>query len=186
MNLDPHMLAAAQEGDRKAQYALYRVCFPVLMSVCARYKRDEQEAAAAMNTGFLKILQNLGRYKREEVPFEAWIRRIMINTIIDEFRKEKKWRELTIFTDTIEKEHPKEPVSWNEAEQRLDVQHLENMLRRLPRVTQQVFNLFALDGFTHREIGEMLEISEGTSKWHVNHARTQLQNWIKTELNPAI
>jgi RNA polymerase sigma factor (sigma-70 family) len=186
MNLDPQMLQAAQKGDRKAQYALYRVCFPVLMAVCVRYKRDEQEAAAAVNNGFMKILQNLDRYRREEVPFEAWIRRIMINTVIDEFRREKKWRELTVFTDTIEKEHPKEPISWNEAEQRLDVQHLEDMLRRLPRVTQQVFNLFALDGFTHREIGEMLAISEGTSKWHVNHARTQLQNWIKTELNPAI
>ncbi len=186
MNLDPQMLQAAQKGDRKAQYALYRVCFPVLMAVCARYKRDEQEAAAAVNTGFLKIIQHLDRYRREEVPFEAWIRRIMINTVIDEFRREKKWRELTVFTDTIEKVHPLEPVVWNEAEQRLDVQHLEDMLRRLPRVTQQVFNLFALDGFTHREIGEMLAISEGTSKWHVNHARNQLQNWIKTELKPAI
>lgn len=186
MNLDPHMLQAAHRGDRKAQYALYRVCFPVLMAVCVRYKRDEQEAAAAVNTGFLKIIRNLDRYRREEVPFEAWIRRIMINTVIDEFRQEKKWRELTVFTESIEKEHPKEPIAWNEAEQRLDLQHLENMLRRLPRVTQQVFNLFALDGFTHREIGEMLQISEGTSKWHVNHARTQLQNWIKKELNPAI
>lgn len=186
MNLDPHMLQAAHRGDRKAQYALYRVCFPVLMAVCVRYKRDEQEAASAVNTGFLKIIRNLDRYRRDEVPFEAWIRRIMINTVIDEFRQEKKWRELTIFTESIEKEHPTEPISWNEAEQRLDLQHLENMLRRLPRVTQQVFNLFALDGFTHREIGEMLDISEGTSKWHVNHARTQLQNWIKSELNPAI
>ena len=62
----------------------------------------------------------------------------------------------------------------------------ESLLRRLPPMTQQVFNLFALDGFSHREISEMLGMSEGTSKWHVNHARKQLQAWIKTEMNPAI
>jgi RNA polymerase sigma factor (sigma-70 family) len=177
------MLNAAHRGDRKAQYALYRACYPVLMAVCARYKRDAQEAVAALNGGFLKIVQHLDRYQRDEVPFEAWIRRIMINTVIDEFRREKKWRELTVFTEDIERAHPQEPIDWNEAEQRLDVQYLENLLRRLPPVTQQVFNLFALDGFSHREIAELLGMSEGTSKWHVNHARTKLQIWVKTELN---
>lgn len=185
MNIDPQLLFAAHRGDRKAQYALYRACFPVLMAVCVRYRRDEQEAVSALNAGFLKIVQNLDRYRRDEVPFEAWIRRIMINTAIDEFRREKKWRELTVFTDAVEREYD-EAVDWNEAEQRLSAQHLENLLHRLPPMTQQVFNLFALDGFSHREIGEMLEMSEGTSKWHVNQARQKLQNWIKTELNPAI
>lgn len=182
MNLDPQLLTAAHRGDRKAQYALYRVCFPVLMAVCSRYKRDQQETVAAVNTGFLKIINNLDKYRRDEVPFEAWIRRVMINTMIDEFRREKQWRELTVFTDAIERAYPDEPINWNEAEQRLDVQHLENLLRRLPPVTQKVFNLFALDGFSHREISEMLDMSEGTSKWHVNNARQQLQTWIKTEM----
>lgn len=185
MNVDPQLLQAAHEGDRKAQYALYRVCFPVLMAVCTRYRRDEQDAVSALNSGFLKIVQNLHRYRRDEVPFEAWIRRIMINTAIDEFRREKQWRELTVFTDAVEREYD-EIIDWNEAEQRLNVQHLESLLRRLPPVTQQVFNLFALDGFSHREISDMLGMSEGTSKWHVNHARQKLQSWIKTEFNPAI
>jgi RNA polymerase sigma-70 factor (ECF subfamily) len=153
--------------------------------VCVRYRRDEQEAASALNNGFLKIVRHLDTYRRDEVPFEAWIRRIMINTAIDEFRREKKWRELTVFTDTVERDY-NEAVDWNEAEQRLSVQYLEHLLRRLPPVTQQVFNLFALDGFSHREISEMMGMSEGTSKWHVNHARQKLQSWIKTELNPAI
>lgn len=180
MNLDPQMLKAAHAGDRKAQYALYRSCFPILMAVCMRYKRDKQEAVAALNDGFLKIVNNLDRYKREEVPFEAWIRRIMINTIIDAFRKDKKWRELTVFTEHIEQAYPEEPIQWNEAEQALNVNYLEGLLRRLPPVTRHVFNLFALDGYSHKEIGEILQISEGTSKWHVNHARVQLQSWIKS------
>jgi len=185
MNVDPQLLQAARQGDRKAQYALYRVCFPVLMAVCMRYRRDEQEAVAALNSGFLKIIQNLDRYRRDEVPFEAWIRRIMINTAIDEFRREKKWRELTVFSEAVEREYD-EIIDWNEAEQRLNVQHLESLLQRLPPVTQQVFNLFALDGFSHRDISYMLCMCEVTSKCHVNHARQKLQMWIKTELNPAI
>ncbi|HLP93242.1 MAG TPA: RNA polymerase sigma factor [Saprospiraceae bacterium] len=185
MNLDPQLLQAAHKGDRKAQYALYRSCFPVLMSVCMRYKRDQQEAVSAVNNGFLKIIQHLDRYNREEVPFQAWIRRIMINTVIDEFRREKKWRELTVFTDEMERAYPHEPIDWNEAEQRMDVAHLEALLRKLPPITQKVFNLFALDGFSHKEISEMLEMSEGTSKWHVSHARSQLQSWIKAEMATA-
>jgi RNA polymerase sigma-70 factor (ECF subfamily) len=156
------------------------------MSVCTRYQRDEQQAVTSLNNGFLKILQNLDRYRGDEVPFEAWIRRIMINTAIDAFRREKKWRELTVFTGTIEKDYPDERLDFNEGDERLNAQYLEALLRRLPPVTQQVFNMFALDGFSHREISELMGMSEGTSKWHVSHARSQLQNWIKTEFNPAL
>lgn len=177
MNVSPDLLAAAAQSDRKAQYQLYRLCFPVLMGICVRYKTDEQEAVSALNNGFLKIINNLGKY-REEVPFEAWIRRIMVNTVIDEFRREKKWRELTVFTDSIAGEYADEPVDWNEADRRFDLQQLENLLRRLPPVTRQVFNLFALDGFSHQEISTMLGMSDGTSKWHVNFARKQLKTWL--------
>jgi len=185
LNLDPQLLLAAQKGDRKAQSALYRSCFPILMAVCMRYRRDKQDAVSALNNGFLKIIQNLDKYKRDEVPFEAWIRRIMINTVIDEYRREKKWRELTVFKEDIERVFPDEPIDWNEADQRLDVQHLEALLRRLPPMTQKVFNLFAIDGFSHHEISDMLGMSEGTSKWHVSTARAQLQSWIKTEYQTA-
>ncbi|MCB0526792.1 MAG: RNA polymerase sigma factor [Saprospiraceae bacterium] len=184
MNLDPQLLDAAHKGDRKAQYALYRSCFPVLMAVCMRYRRDEQDAVAALNLGFLKIINNIPSYRRDKVPFEAWIRRIMINTAIDEFRKEKKWRELTVFADDLEKAYPEEPIVWTEPEKRLDIQQLEAMVQRLPPITQQVFNLFALDGFSHKEISKMLGMSEGTSKWHVNSARNKLKELIRSaEMN---
>ena len=100
MQIDPQILLAAQRGDRKAQYQLYRICYPVLMAVCARYHRDEQDAVSALNNGFLKITQKLDTWRSGEVPFEAWIRRIMINTLIDMFRREKKWREMTVLTDS--------------------------------------------------------------------------------------
>jgi RNA polymerase sigma factor (sigma-70 family) len=185
MTIDQQTLQAAFKGDRKVQYALYKDCFPILMAVCMRYKRDQQEAANAVNNGFLKIIQHLDRFKNESVPFEAWIRRIMINTLIDEYRRDKKWRDLTVYSDTMERQYAETPIDWNEADQRIRVEHLEAMIQKLPPTSQQVFNLFAIDGYSHREISEALGISEGTSKWHVNHARQQLQQWLNAELNPA-
>lgn len=184
MEINDQLLALAHRGDRKAQHTLYRACFPVLMAVCMRYRRDEQEAVATLNLGYLKILNNLDKY-RPDVPFAAWIRRIMINTAIDEFRHEKKWRETTFYSDSLERERSDEPLDWNEADLRFNAEQLEAMLRRLPPATQQVFNLFALDGYSHQEISEMLGMSEGTSKWHVSAARKQLQIWLKTEMDGA-
>lgn len=98
MTISPELLEAARKGARKAQYELYQQCYPVLMAVCLRYRRDESEASAALNDGFLKILQNLHRYS-PEVPFVAWIRRIQINTLIDMFRREAKWRDQVLLSE---------------------------------------------------------------------------------------
>ena len=98
MNLSAQLLADCQQGDRRAQFQLYKSCFSTLMSVGMRYKKDESESAATVNTAFLKILKNLDKYQ-SNVPFQAWIRRIMINTVIDEFRKNRKVRELIEHTD---------------------------------------------------------------------------------------
>lgn len=181
MTVTPELLEAARQGERKAQYHLYRQCYPVLLSVCLRYRRDESEAAAAMNEGFLKILQNLHRYD-PQAPFIAWIRRVQINTLIDLFRREAKWRDTMVQSDKLEQEYNGGGVEWNEADRRFDAQQLEVLLQRLPPVSRQVFNLFALDGFSHAEISQMLNISEGTSKWHVSFARSQLRGWIKAGL----
>lgn len=181
MTVTPDLLQAAAQGDRKAQYQLYRQCFPVLMAVCLRYRRDAGEAAAALNDGFLKILQNLHRYSGD-APFEAWIRRVQINTLIDQFRREAKWRDSIVLSEKMEQEAGVGGVDWNEADRRFDSEQLEGLLQRLPPVSRQVFNLFALDGFSHAEIAALLGMSEGTSKWHVSFARSQLRNWITAGL----
>ena len=177
MTITPELLHAAREGDRKAQFQLSRHCYPVLLAVCYRYRREESEAVAALNDGFLKILQNLHRYS-PDAPFEAWIRRIQINTLIDLFRREAKWRETMLLSEKLEQASDEGAVDWNEADRRFDREHLEGLIHRLPPVSRQVFNLFTLDGFSHAEIGAMLDISEGTSKWHVSFARNQLRSWI--------
>lgn len=181
MTFTTDLLEAARTGDRKAQYQLYRECFPILKSVCVRYRRDDGEVMAALNDGFLKILQNLHRYP-PDAPFEAWIRRIQINTLIDMFRRDAKWRDHVMLSEKVDQDRGGAAVDWNEADRQFDAEQLENLLLRLPPVSRQVFNLFAIDGFSHAEISAMLAISEGTSKWHVSFARGQLRAWIKAGL----
>ncbi|MFK7947987.1 MAG: RNA polymerase sigma factor [Saprospiraceae bacterium] len=178
MNIDATLLQACQKNDRKAQSQLYKSCFGLLMSVCIRYKKDEAEARAILNQGFLKILTNLNKYD-PKIPFEAWIRRIMINTIIDEFRKYKKHKERTQYTDFTATDTFNDKVDFNTADQMFDAADVEYFIKQLPPVSQQVFNLFIVDGYSHKEIGKMLEITEGTSKWHLSSARKRLKKMLK-------
>lgn len=182
MNINPTLLEDCRRGDQKAQYLLYKSCFQVLMGVCVRYKKQESEAAATLNAGFLKILNNLDKYK-ENVPFEAWIKRIMLNTLIDDFRKNRKVKELIEYTDFSEMHYPDKAIDFNEADKQFDAEQLQAYIRMLPPMSQKVFNLCAIDGFTHKEVGNVLGISEGTSKWHLSFARKKLIELMKRELN---
>ncbi len=181
--MTPELIQDCKKGNRKAQYKMYKQCFPILMSICMRYKRDEDEALEVLNVGFLKILTKLDKY-RPEVPFEAWIRRIMINTVIDEFRKNRKVRELIDYTDFEDTSfYDENYFDLNQADKQFDAEQLEEMIKKLPAVSQKVFNLYAIDGYKHKEIGEMLGISEGTSKWHLSSARKKLRDMIYAALN---
>lgn len=182
--VEPRLIEACIREDRLAQSELYRRCFPVLMGICMRYCRDRDEASAILNEGFLKILRGL-RKRAEQVPFEAWIRRIMINTVIDAFRKARRERETMQALDEGAGEMAYLAPDYNEAERRLDAEQVEAMIASLPLMTRQVFNLFAIDGYSHQEIAAMLQISEGTSKWHVHAARSRVAEMIRKQLqNP--
>lgn len=182
MNIDAKLLQACIAKNRKAQYQLYKSCFGLLMGVCIRYKKDEDEARAVLNVGFLKILNNLEK-RKEKVPFEAWIRRIMINTIIDEFRKNRKEREYIEYTDFQTSPTYNQHVDYNEADKEFDVQALEHLIKQLPAMSQKVFNLYIIDGYSHKEVGDLLGISDGTSKWHLSNARKLLKKKLHKSLN---
>ncbi len=181
-SISTQLLKDCRNGDRKAQLQLYKVCFSMLMGICMRYKREESEAVASLNMGFLKIITNLEKYS-SKIPFQAWAKRIMINTLIDEYRKYKKERETISYTDFESPESYREPIDFNAAEQKFDAQQIEAMIHTLPPMNRQVFNLFAIDGYSHKEIAQMLGISEGTSKWHLSTARNKLKQLINQQLN---
>jgi RNA polymerase sigma-70 factor (ECF subfamily) len=155
------------------------------MGICRRYHTNEDDAAAALNQGFLKILTHLKKY-RSHVPFEAWARRVMINTLIDDFRKNRKVKELMEHVDFSEGQWEESGAfDWNHAEQAFDADQLESYIHQLPPVSRKVFNLYAIDGYKHTEIAELLNISDGTSKWHLSFARKKLQEMLHKALNES-
>lgn len=167
------LLRRCKKDDRKAHYELYKLCFNSLMTVCMRYKKNQDEAAEILNTGFLKIVTRLDSYK-PEVPFEAWIKRIMINTIISDYHKNKRYKEQTDFPD-VKFERMNRCSVQNTSESSLNYEFLCNIINTLPETSKNVFNMYVFDGMTHDEISDALGISQGTSKWHLHEARKKLQ-----------
>ncbi len=184
MNIDPTLLKRCCDNDRKAHNELYKLLYSPLMSVCYRYAQDMNEAQSYLNQGFVKIILNLGSYTPDK-PFLAWARRVQINTILDEHRKQKKHRENMVY-DGQDQHFTNSNLSVdNAAEEAFTAEVLAQMLKQLAPMTANIFNLFAIDGYSHKEIAEMMHITEGTSKWHVSTARQQLRNMLQNHLAPV-
>lgn len=177
MNVDAFLISNCKEDNRKAQYELYTEVYGLLMSICLRYMKHKSAAEEILNQGFYKILKSLDTYD-PKVPFEAWISRIMINTIIDDFRKNRKRLEIFESFDVLLENDQFDSTSYNQADLMFDAEELNNLLKQLPDVTRKVFSLFAIDEYKHSEIAEMMGISVNTSKWHVATARKKLKNLI--------
>jgi DNA-directed RNA polymerase specialized sigma24 family protein len=160
MDIQPKLITLCIKQDRKAEYELYQLSYNYLMSICLRYSRDKDSASESLNMGYLKILQNLKSYK-PEVPF----------------KKNKRQSEKVTYVETYFDNTNYSDV--NEALSRISVKQIYEHINKLPEATKKVFNLFVIDGYSHKEIGEMLEISEGTSKWHLNAARQKLKAEIE-------
>lgn len=180
--IDGAIIKACIKQDTKASYALYRYCFALLMPVCYRYTRNEEDAADLLNKGFLKIHTNLARYSEDRL-FDAWARKIMMNTIIDEYRNNKTYKETMMNVDMSDLGQQYHPVDWNEAEARINNKELKKYIDKLPEASKVVLNLFVFDGLSHKEIASQLSISEGTSKWHLNHARVLLKKMMSGVLS---
>jgi len=159
------------KNDRRAQEQLYKRFYHAMMALCVRYTRNSQDAIEVMNDGFLKVFRNIGNYRPEKASFYTWIRTIIIHTAIDFLRKQQAYPETGELIDGAE-----EPSIDNEALNKFSGEEMLKMIRQLPTATGTVFNLYAVDGFTHREIGTLLGISEGTSRWHLSEARKQLKS----------
>lgn len=171
---EQQLIKGCIKEDRRSQNALYKLYFPLMSSIALRYTNNEDDALQKLNGGFLKVLQNTEKYD-SQYALATWIRNIMVNHLIDEFRKEKKYIASIHLSDY---EGVSMAVDYNEGELKLEEDELRMMLSRLPEVTKKVFNMFAIDGYKHREIADYLNISEGTSKWHVSDARRRLKEML--------
>ncbi len=174
MDITPEILKACARDDRKAINLLYEYAFKILMPICFRYNNNEEDARASFNAGFIKILKGLERIE-EEINFDAWSRRIMVNSLIDEYRKNKKYNSRISRSDSeAELDYYSEGRS-NDAISNLGYENIIMLVKELPVTTAHVFNLYVIEGYSHKEIGDQLDMSEGTSKWHLSTARKLLR-----------
>jgi RNA polymerase sigma-70 factor (ECF subfamily) len=144
-----------------------------MMTLCLRYVRKSEDAVEVLNDAFLKVFRQLERYDAAKGALYTWMRKILINTALDALRKQKAIRDHEMPAETME-----ESGIENEAISKLNGDELLAAIRQLPVTSCLVFNLYGIDGFTHREIAGMLGISEGTSRWHLSDARRQLKQII--------
>lgn len=181
--IDHHIIAGCIKQDSKAQYALYKLCFQPMMSICYRYTRNEDDAADLMNKAFLKILNHIEKYDHA-LPFNKWMATITMNTVIDEYRSNKTYKTLIQHTDL----YPVETISsidLNEAEYKLNADDIQKCISKLPDASKMVMNLFVFEGLSHKEIAKALSISEGTSKWHLSNARNLLKEIMRKAMRTA-
>jgi len=157
--------------DRNSQKLLYKVFYGFAMGICLRYAGNRDEAAEVMNQGFLKVFNRIESYDASR-PFKAWLGKIMVNVSIDHYRANLKMA----YTEDLDKA---EHISNGDlADKNLNYNDLLAMVQQLPQAYRTVFNLFAIEGFSHEEIASMLKIGVGTSKSNLHKARQKLKIMI--------
>lgn len=165
-------------GKRKAQNALYKMFAPKMYAVCLRYSKDSTEAEDILQDGFIKVFQHMGAFKHEG-SFEGWVRRIMINTALERFRKKNPLFPVGDIYPTAKN------MKYEDIESNISADELLGLVQKLPPGYRTVFNLYAIEGYSHQEIGEMLNISVGTSKSQLARARAALQQEITKLYKPV-
>lgn len=164
-----------QEGNSGAQTALYRLFSSRMYGVCLRYAKDTAEAEDFLQEGFVRVFTKIGQFEFKG-SFEGWMRRIMVNTALEKFRKHDRLY-------PVEEMKVYESVEWEEDTlSSINEKELLKMIQELPPRYQMVFNLYAIEGYSHLEIGEMMNISEGTSKSNLSRARMILQKRVTESL----
>ena len=175
MTFDDNLLELCKKGDRAAQEKLYRLYSPVMLGICLRYAKNRHEAEDIMQEGFIKVFTNLSGF-RGEGSFEGWIKRIMVNTSLNNYYKAKK----TITDKNFDDIRETEIVNEDDSIQDLKYSQSEMLeaIQQLPEGYKQVFNMYVFEKYKHREIADLLDISVNTSKSQLSKARTHLKNTL--------
>lgn len=163
------LINGCKQGNRISQEKLYKRFYPKMMSMVRRYTNIYQYhlAEEILNNGFLKVFQKLDSYKFEG-SFEGWVRRVIYHSIFDYVRQNTKYDEKVVFVE-------KDEVINNNISSKMQYDELLKLVQELSEQTRTVFNMYVIDGFTHKEISAHLQINEGTSKWHLFEARRLLK-----------
>ncbi len=169
---EEEFITALINREKWAQKAVYEEMYSDLLLVCLRYASNNQDALDILHDGFIKVFRNISKYK-VGTSFESWMRRIMINTSIDYYRREKRrW------TEDIENAHHLSGPSDGALEQMGEKEILQ-AIQSLSPAYRMVFNLYVIEGYSHREIADVLNINESTSRSNLVKARSKLRNIVE-------
>ncbi|MEQ9290331.1 MAG: sigma-70 family RNA polymerase sigma factor [Cyclobacteriaceae bacterium] len=166
------ILKGCQKNKRDAQKELYQHYYSYSLSICLRFSNDREDAVEIMNDGFMKVFNYINKFDITK-PLEPWLRRIMINCAVDNYNKTKKLKEQVELEDSM-------PDALNDDSimAKISYDEMLTIVRKLPDAYRTVFNLIAIEGYKHREVAKMLNISEGTSKSNYNRAKAKLKDYL--------
>lgn len=167
-------VAACVQNERWAQQKLYEVFYPSVMPLCMRYSNNSDDAMDIMHEGFIKIFRNISKYK-VGTSLNSWIKRIMINTAIDHYRKMSRRRTENLDTAYSLSSSDPNVVS------HMTVKEIMGCLQKLTPAYRNVFNLYVIEGFSHREIANRMGITESTSRSNLVKARKKLQGLLAAQ-----
>lgn len=170
------LIAGCLRGDLKSQKMLYKQYYGFAMAICLRYAENREEAAEILNDGFMKVFTNLASYSQEKA-FRGWIRTILVHTAIDHYRRNSK------HYHALDLVYAENESSYEDALDVISAEEIMAMVQLLPPAYRLVFNLHVIEGFSHPEIAEQLQISEGASKSNLFKARLKLQKMISLSDN---
>jgi RNA polymerase sigma factor (sigma-70 family) len=174
-NMDDRILVKeCLKGKPEAQRKLYEQFAKTMLGVCYRYTKSLKDAEDVLQDGFVKVFTNLHQFKFEG-ELGAWVRRIMVNTALNFLKSNKRYRSEMYFPE----QPPLHPVADDNHIVNLEAKELADLIRQLPPGYQTIFNLYAVEGYSHIEIGELLGISDGTSRSQYARARGLLISWIE-------
>lgn len=169
---DTQLVEGCRANARLAQKILYERYFGKMIGIALRYTKDKEEAIEILNAAFMKVFTSLDKYQ-DNNNLGGWIAKIVFNCSIDHVRRHTKYHQVMNFE--IEKDKPVHNDSINN----LQVEDLYKLIQQLPAASRNVFCLYVIDGYKHKEVAEMLEITVGTSKWHLANARKELQGMLR-------
>ncbi len=158
-------------NERAAQEKLYKLFYPRMMSVVRRYIDSEMQAEEVLNNGFLRAFQKVQQYTFQG-SFEGWLRKIVFHAVSDYVKQNARYNEKVVLVEKDEYVH-------KDHADKLYYNQLVQLVQGLPVATRTVFNMYVMEGYSHREIGKIVGISEGTSKWHLSEGRRILKDKIE-------
>ena len=171
---EEEIIEGCKEGVKEAQHKLYIDYSAKFFGICLRYMKDQRDAEEVLTNGFMKIFDNISKY-RQDGSFEGWMKRILVNEALMYIRKN---RQMFVEVD-IDESRSVEDFSWTQND--LETRELLKLIQSLPSGYRTIFNMYAIEGYSHKEIAEQLGISEATSKSQLSRARAILQSKVHNQ-----